>query len=60
MWHARCKREIPAGLWCGNVEIDVRVNACKIIVQTGWYCVGWRDFSCQIPEQLRRYLIGNL
>jgi len=44
MWHVRCKREIPAGLWCGNVE-DVGVNAYKIIVQTGWYYLGWRDIS---------------
>ena len=48
MWHVRCKREIPAGLWCRNVEEDVGVNACKIIVQTGWYCVGWRDISTEV------------
>jgi hypothetical protein len=49
MWHFRCKSEISAGLWCGNVEEkDIEVNACKVIVQTGWYCAGWRDISPEI------------
>ena len=48
MWYVRCKREIPAGIWCGNVEEDVGVNACKIIVQTEWYCVGWTDINAEI------------
>jgi hypothetical protein len=49
MWHVRCKREIPAVLfWCGNVEEDVGVNACTIIVQTEWYCMGWRDISTEV------------
>jgi hypothetical protein len=35
LWHARGRREIAAGLWCGNVKEDVGVSACNIIVLCG-------------------------